>query len=106
MQTRMGLRLKTVAGHWSDPTSFAGSRTGHVPLAGWGSLVAAVVALLHGRGRPAVGIYAVVSSTTPIGSGLSSSAAFVVARTVRPSASNGNCQTQRQRAAIVDVHDH
>jgi galactokinase len=47
--------------------------------AGWGRYVAAVVALLHERGRRDVGIDAVVSSTVPIGSGLSSSAALTVA---------------------------
>jgi galactokinase len=55
---------------------------GSVPpaeLTGWGRHVAAAVALLHGRGRPSVGIEAVVASTIPIGSGLSSSAALTVA---------------------------
>jgi galactokinase len=46
--------------------------------AGWGRYVAAVVALLHERGRPGAGIDAAVSSTVPIGSGLSSSAALTV----------------------------
>ena len=45
---------------------------------GWGRYVAAVAALLHERGRPDDGIDAVVSSTVPIGSGLSSSAALTV----------------------------
>src|SRR5581483_9798112 len=45
---------------------------------GWGRYVAAVVALLRERGRSDAGIDAVVSSTVPIGSGLSSSAALTV----------------------------
>ncbi|MGZ6963748.1 MAG: galactokinase [Acidimicrobiia bacterium] len=47
-------------------------------VTGWGRYVAAVVALLHERGRPDAGMDAVVSSTVPIGSGLSSSAALTV----------------------------
>jgi galactokinase len=45
----------------------------------WGRLVAGVVRVLAARGRTAVGIDAAVASTVPIGSGLSSSAAFEVA---------------------------
>jgi galactokinase len=45
---------------------------------GWGRYVAAVVALLRERGRPDAGMEAVVSSSVPIGSGLSSSAALTV----------------------------
>jgi len=48
------------------------------PVTGWGRYVAAVAAVLHERGRPSAGIDAVVSSTVPIGSGLSSSAALTV----------------------------
>ena len=43
---------------------------------GWHRYVDAVVELLRERGRPDAGIDAVVSSTVPIGSGLSSSAAL------------------------------
>lgn len=46
---------------------------------GWGRLVAAVVRELAAIGRPPVGMDAVVASDVPIGSGLSSSAAFEVA---------------------------
>jgi galactokinase len=55
---------------------------GSVPpaeLTGWGRYVAAAVALLHIRGRQSAGIEAAVASTIPIGSGVSSSAAFTVA---------------------------
>jgi galactokinase len=46
---------------------------------GWGRLAAAVVSELAARGRPPVGMDAVLSSDVPLGSGLSSSAAFEVA---------------------------
>jgi galactokinase len=45
----------------------------------WGRTVAAILAVLARRGRPPVGFDAAVSSTVPVGSGLSSSAAFEVA---------------------------
>jgi galactokinase len=45
----------------------------------WGRIVAGVVRVLATRGRPPVGIDAAVTSSVPIGSGLSSSAAFEVA---------------------------
>ena len=45
----------------------------------WGRYAAGVVGMLAERGRPAVGIDAVVSSTIPLGAGLSSSAALEVA---------------------------
>ena len=46
---------------------------------GWGRYVAGVVRELAERGRPSAGMDAVVASDVPIGSGLSSSAAFEVA---------------------------
>jgi galactokinase len=45
----------------------------------WGRVVAGVVRVLAARGRPSVGVDAIVASTVPVGSGLSSSAAFEVA---------------------------
>ena len=45
----------------------------------WGRYAAGVVRALSQRGRPPVGIDAVVSSTVPLGAGLSSSAALEVA---------------------------
>jgi galactokinase len=48
-------------------------------LPGWGRYAAAVTELLGERGRPPGGIDGVVSSTVPIGAGLSSSAALTVA---------------------------
>ncbi len=48
-------------------------------LSGWGRYAAAVAALLTERGRPAAGLDGTVSSTVPIGAGLSSSAALTVA---------------------------
>jgi galactokinase len=45
----------------------------------WGRLPAGVVAALARRGRPPIGMEAKVTSTVPVGGGLSSSAAFSVA---------------------------
>ncbi len=55
-----------------------GSRLGAAPT-GWGRYVAAVATELDGLGRPPVGLDGDVSSTLPIGTGLSSSAALEVA---------------------------
>ena len=46
---------------------------------GWGRYAAGVVGTLAERGRPAVGVDGVITSTIPLGAGLSSSAALEVA---------------------------
>jgi galactokinase len=51
-------------------------------VSGWGAIVAGLVRALAERGRPPAGIDAVVSTSVPIGAGLSSSAAFEVALTL------------------------
>jgi galactokinase len=48
-------------------------------LAGWGRYAAAVAELLREQGRPPTGLDGIVSSTVPVGAGLSSSAALTVA---------------------------
>jgi galactokinase len=48
-------------------------------FAGWVRYAVAVAELLHERGRPAAGVDVTVSSTLPVGAGLSSSAALTVA---------------------------
>jgi galactokinase len=56
---------------------------GHVDPAtvspAWGRMVAAVLAVLAARGRTSVGVDVEIASDVPVGSGLSSSAAFAVA---------------------------
>jgi galactokinase len=52
--------------------------TGLVQDAGWGRYVAAVAAELAALGRPPIGLEGEVSSTLPVGAGLSSSAALEV----------------------------
>jgi galactokinase len=49
---------------------------------GWGRPVAAILRLLSRPDRPAIGFDAEVTSTVPVGSGLSSSAAFAVAMVI------------------------
>jgi galactokinase len=53
--------------------------TARSALTGWVRYGAAVAGLLHERGRPPVGLDGTVSSTLPVGAGLSSSAALTVA---------------------------
>lgn len=57
----------------------AGRRTPDPALPPWGRLAAAMLAELHQLGRPSVGFDASITSTLPLGGGLSSSAAFCLA---------------------------
>jgi galactokinase len=52
--------------------------TARSTLTGWARFPAAVAELLRERGRPAAGLDGAVSSTVPVGAGLSSSAALTV----------------------------
>ena len=74
----MAIRLRSAAfpETWSSLRPTGRRRPGST---GWGRYAAAVAALLAERGRPAVGLDGSVSSTLPIGAGLSSSAALTVA---------------------------
>ena len=71
------IRLRSLA--FPETVELASDGAPSGALAGWGSYVAAVAQLLHGRGRPPVGLEATVDSTVPSGAGLSSSAALIVA---------------------------
>ncbi|MGQ0823560.1 MAG: galactokinase [Actinomycetota bacterium] len=66
----------------------------------WGRLVVAVLRVLADRGRPTVGFNATVASTIPVGSGLSSSAAFAVAvaMTADPTLAGGQVALVAQAA--------
>lgn len=66
----------------------------------WGRYVAGVVSELAARGRPAVGIEAVLASDVPLGSGLSSSAALEVACAVALAAA-ANWETDKRELAAA-----
>jgi galactokinase len=71
------IRLRSAA--FAETVELALDGTPPPGLAGWGRYAAAVAGLLGERGRPEAGLDATVSSTLPIGAGLSSSAALTVA---------------------------
>ncbi len=62
-----------------DPVELAADGSSNASPGGFGRYVAAIARLLAERGRPAVGLVGEVESTLPIGAGLSSSAALLVA---------------------------
>jgi galactokinase len=67
----------------------------------WGRSVAAVLRLVGADGRPPIGFDADVTSTVPVGSGLSSSAAFAVAMVITASEIGGLTTPPRSIAAIA-----
>jgi galactokinase len=67
---------------YDEPAVLSADGTGFEDRGGWGRYVAAVAMELALLGRPAVGIEGIVSSTLPVGAGLSSSAALEVAAAV------------------------
>jgi galactokinase len=73
---RIRLRSSDVAG---EVDVAADGSTEPREAAGWGRYAAGVARTLRDRGRPSRGIEGIVSSTVPVGAGLSSSAALEVA---------------------------
>ena len=71
------IRLRSAADR--DVVDVAADGAGDIAVRGWGRYVAAVARLLTERGRPPVGLMGEVESTLPIGAGLSSSAALLLA---------------------------
>jgi len=72
------IRLRSLAFSESESVELGCNGAPRGPFAGWGRYVAAVAQLLDERGRPPVGFDGTISSTVPIGAGLSSSAALTV----------------------------
>jgi galactokinase len=67
----------------------------------WGRPIAAALAVLHERGRVDVGFDVTVDSTVPVGSGLSSSAAFSVATVLSAAAVDGMHLSPRDSALLA-----
>jgi galactokinase len=72
----------------------------------WGRTVAAVLQVLAARGRPPVGFDANVRSTVPVGSGLSSSAAFEVALALAATAIAGTHLDATEVARLAQESEH
>jgi galactokinase len=69
----------------------------------WGRLPAAVLRLLSRPDRPAIGFEAAVTSTVPVGSGLSSSAAFAVAIAITAGEVGGFTTTPKSIALVAQA---
>lgn len=75
-------RITLRSDRYGEPALLAADGTGLEDGSGWGRYVAAVAVELALLGRPAVGIEGGITSTLPVGAGLSSSAALEVATAV------------------------
>ena len=75
-------------------------------LPSWGRSVAGVLRLLSEPARTAIGFDADVTSTVPVGSGLSSSAAFAVAFTILAGEIGGYSTSPRAVALIAQAAEH
>jgi len=74
---RSAIRLRSE--EFPETVELPADGTASSELGGWVRYAAAVAELLRERGRPAAGLDGTVSSTLPVGAGLSSSAALTVA---------------------------
>jgi galactokinase len=72
----------------------------------WGRIVAAVIEVLGERGRPPVGFDAEVSSTVPLGAGLSSSAALEVALALAAAHAADFALSRRDLALVAQTAEH
>jgi galactokinase len=72
-------RIELHSDHAAETVELGADGSAAVEPAGWGRYVAAAARLLTDAGRPPVGLVGEVRSTLPIGAGLSSSAALLVA---------------------------
>ena len=71
------IRLRSA--EFPETVELGADGTARLGLTGWVRYAAAIAELLRERGRPAAGLDGTVSSTVPVGAGLSSSAALTVA---------------------------
>jgi galactokinase len=73
-----GLRIRLGSTAFADELELDADGSAASALPSWGRYAAAMAHLLHERGRTPVGLDGTVTSTLPIGAGLSSSAALTV----------------------------
>ncbi len=76
---RQDRQVELVSTAYPEPARFSVDRLERDPAAPWADYVKGVLAQLQARGFPAGGFNAAIHSTIPLGAGLSSSAALLVA---------------------------